>query len=177
LAIEIRWANNEPERLAELAADLLRHRVAVIALGGGSLTALAAKAATATGWQGDPIQGPFVSWALQVGQAKTERRTSWPLRTAPCLRRHSAHAAVGSLGCGGRQLIEITSGELLRVEVDGELKPTRMQFRHFAGSTKGRITTASTDSHCVTQLRRDRRRGLGCGAKGRAAALGQPSVP
>jgi Domain of unknown function (DUF5348) len=34
----------------------------------------------------------------------------------------------------GREPIEITSGELFRVEVDGELKVTRMEFQH-SGST------------------------------------------
>jgi hypothetical protein len=33
----------------------------------------------------------------------------------------------------GRRPVEITSGELLRVEVDGEPKPTRMESRHFSG--------------------------------------------
>jgi hypothetical protein len=37
----------------------------------------------------------------------------------------------------GRAPVEITSGELLRVEVDGELKLTRMEFRHFTGPMKG----------------------------------------
>jgi hypothetical protein len=30
----------------------------------------------------------------------------------------------------GQTPVEITSGEVFRVEVDGELKPTRMEFRH-----------------------------------------------
>jgi hypothetical protein len=34
--------------------------------------------------------------------------------------------------------VEITSGELFRIEVDGELRPTRMEFRHFTGPLKGR---------------------------------------
>jgi hypothetical protein len=33
----------------------------------------------------------------------------------------------------GRQPVEITSGELFHVEVNGELKPTRMEFRYFTG--------------------------------------------
>jgi hypothetical protein len=37
----------------------------------------------------------------------------------------------------GRKPVEINSGELFRVEVDGELKSTRMKFRHFTGSMKG----------------------------------------
>jgi hypothetical protein len=33
----------------------------------------------------------------------------------------------------GRLPIEITSGELFRVEVGGQLKLTRMEYRHIAG--------------------------------------------
>jgi hypothetical protein len=33
----------------------------------------------------------------------------------------------------GRIPVEITSGQVFRVEVDGEMKPTRMEFRHFVG--------------------------------------------
>src|SRR5262249_31470434 len=47
VVIEYRWAQNEPNLLAEMAADLVRHRVSVIAAGSTS-AALAAKVATAT---------------------------------------------------------------------------------------------------------------------------------
>jgi putative ABC transport system substrate-binding protein len=46
VAIEYRFARNENDRLPELAADLVRHRVTVIATPGSLVASLAAKAAT-----------------------------------------------------------------------------------------------------------------------------------
>jgi putative tryptophan/tyrosine transport system substrate-binding protein len=48
LLLEYRWANGEYDRLQALATELVRRQVAVIVRAGGSVSALAAKKATAS---------------------------------------------------------------------------------------------------------------------------------
>src|SRR5262245_25578895 len=66
VAIEFRWAHNNNERLAELAADLVRRRVAVIVAPQSTAAVMEAKAATRTipivfGTGSDPVQAGLVT--------------------------------------------------------------------------------------------------------------------
>ena len=61
LTIEYRWAQNDRDRMSELAADLIRRKVDVIATPGSAVGALAAKALTTTipivfATGGDPVE-------------------------------------------------------------------------------------------------------------------------
>ena len=66
VTIEFRWAHNDSSRLPELAADLVRQRVNVIATPNGDQAARAAKAATTAipivfGSTGDPVKNGLVA--------------------------------------------------------------------------------------------------------------------
>ena len=73
VAVEYRWGESQSARLPELAADLVRRKVAVIAATGGESTVRAAMAVTST------IPIVFQSGGDPVGGASCQ---AWPGRPA-----------------------------------------------------------------------------------------------
>src|SRR6185369_4969607 len=72
LTIEYRWAQGHYDRLPELAADLVRRRVAVLVASGGDPSPQVAKAATQTvpivfGMFGDPVREGLVDSLSRPG--------------------------------------------------------------------------------------------------------------
>jgi ABC-type uncharacterized transport system substrate-binding protein len=76
VAIEYRWAHNDADRLPELAADLVRRRVTLIATPSSMPAAVAAKSATTTipivfSAAGDPVQTGLVGSLSRPGENVT----------------------------------------------------------------------------------------------------------
>ena len=93
--IEFHWANDEPERLPMLAADLVRRRVAMIVAGGGAGPALAAKAATST----IPIVVAFGFRPVKLRPGRQFEPAERQRHGCHLLHHHGACGASGSISC------------------------------------------------------------------------------
>jgi putative ABC transport system substrate-binding protein len=142
VAIEFRWPQTESEPLPEVAADLARHRVAVIVAPLSTSAALAAKAATTTipivfATGSDPVQAGFVTSLSRPGGNVTGVVTS------------NVEVAAKRLGLLQELLPGATRFAVLVNPNNPVVAEVTIKDAHSAAWAKGRqieVLTASTDA-------------------------------
>jgi len=147
VTIEFRWAAGQVDRLPELAADLVRRRVAVIATPGSTPAALAAKAATAT----IPIVFATASDPVKLGLVATLNR---PGGNITGISFFSAELAAKRLGllrellpAAARVAVLVNPADAVRAEstvrdLEAAARAIGLQIQVLNASTSGEIEAA-----------------------------------
>jgi putative tryptophan/tyrosine transport system substrate-binding protein len=144
VSIEYRWADGHNDRLPAMAADLVNRRVAVICAIGGSLPAIAAKAATATipivfQLGGDPVlQGLVASLGRPGGNATgSVNFTGGPIDEKAVQLLRELVPAAASLGL----LVNPTNLRRSSPRAEAAARELRWAFQLFEASTDDDLKT------------------------------------
>jgi putative ABC transport system substrate-binding protein len=162
VAIEYRWADGSRERVQEMAAELVRRRVNLIAATGGSPAALAAKSATAT----IPIVFQVGVDPVEVGLVASLGRPGGNITGATMLAVELGSKRLELL----KQLVPASTliGALVNPRSPGTAKEMRdLQDAATALALRVRVVEASSESQIVeafSELRRLAVSGLWIGA-------------
>lgn len=147
VAIEYRWAEGRFDRLPELATDLVRRRVSVIAVPGSTTAALAAKAATGTipivfGVSEDPVKfGLVASLARPNGNATGINyfTTEIVAKRLGLLRELLPRAARVAVLLNPAN---VTNAQMTLREVEAAARAMALQIQIFNASTSSEIESA-----------------------------------
>jgi putative ABC transport system substrate-binding protein len=166
LALETRWADDRPERLPDMAADLVHRRVALIATLGNNLPARAAQSATTTipivfAMGADPVQlglvasfnkpGGNITGITNLASDLTQKRVQFLRDLAPAAKIfgylfNADNAGVNS--SAGRTNLELTQDAVRAWGGTVEAAPVRTvaefdaAFSHLASKRVDALTTS-----------------------------------
>jgi ABC-type uncharacterized transport system substrate-binding protein len=147
VAIEYRWAENQNDRLPALAAELVRRKVAVIVATGGTIPALAAKAATTTipivfGVGDDPVRlGLVASLARPGGNATGINFFLGELTAKRLVLLHELVPAAARVAVLVNPA-NATRAESTIKDTDEAARALALQIKVFTASTSGEIQAA-----------------------------------